>query len=347
MMKTNIFDLNFEELRKILIDLDEPDYRTQQIWEGLYVQFWSDAGSFSSLPLPMREKLAEKFEFNSLTVDRFMQSKDGETLKYLFKLQDEETIETVLMSYSDRNTVCISSQVGCAMGCGFCATGNMGFSRNLSTGEIVEQVIRAAGQFRTQGKKLTNVVFMGMGEPFHNYRAVMKVVGIINDKRGFSLGARRITISTVGLVPGIKQLKNENSQINLAISLHAADDELRTSLMPINNKYPISVLMEACQEYINKTHRRISIEWALIDGVNDSADQAHKLVRLIKGKLFHVNLIRLNPVKHYFGNPTGTKRAADFQSILTAAGISCTFRVRRGIDIQAGCGQLASESLVT
>jgi len=344
MMKSNIFDLNFEELRDILIDWDEPEYRTQQIWEGLYVQLWSDAESFSSLPLSLREKLAEEFVFNSITVDRSMQSKDGETLKYLFKLRDEAAIETVLMSYSERNTVCISSQVGCAMGCGFCATGNMGFSRNLSTGEIVEQVIRAADQFRTQGKKLTNVVFMGMGEPFHNYSAVLKVIDIINDKRGFSLGARRITISTVGLVPGIKKFTGENSQINLAISLHAADDELRTSLMPVNTKYPISVLMEACQEYIDKTHRRISIEWALIDGVNDNADQAHKLVRLIKGKLFHVNLIRLNPVNHYFGNPTGTKRAADFQSILTAAGISCTFRVRRGIDIQAGCGQLASES---
>ncbi len=347
MMKSNIFDLNFEELRKILMDWDEPDYRTQQIWEGLYVQFWSEAETFSSLPLPLRRKLAQEFEFNSLAVDRSMQSKDGETLKYLYKSRDETAIETVLMSYSDRNTVCVSSQVGCAMGCGFCATGNMGFSRNLTTGEIVEQVIKAANQFRTHGKKLTNVVFMGMGEPFHNYPAVMKAVEIINDKRGFSLGARRITISTVGLVPGIRQFTSENSQVNLAISLHAADDELRTSLMPVNNKYPISVLMEACQEYIEETHRRISIEWALIDGVNDSADQAYKLVRLIKGKLFHVNLIRLNPVKHYFGIPTGTKKAANFQSILTAAGISCTFRVRRGIDIQAGCGQLASESKVT
>jgi len=233
MMKSNIFDLNFEEIRDILIDWDEPEYRTQQIWEGLYVQLWSDAESFSSLPLSLREKLAEEFVFNSITVDRSMQSKDGETLKYLFKLGDEAAIETVLMSYSDRNTVCISSQVGCAMGCGFCATGNMGFSRNLSTGEIVEQVIRAADQFRTQGKKLTNVVFMGMGEPFHNYSAVLKVIDIINDKRGFSLGARRITISTVGLVPGIKKFTGENSQINLAISLHAADDELRTSLMPV------------------------------------------------------------------------------------------------------------------
>ena len=343
-MKTNIFDLNFEDLRNILIGWGEPEYRTQQIWEGLYVQFWKTPESFSSLPLPLRKKLADQFEFENIHVDRFVQSQDGETTKYLFKMQDGTAIETVLMSYSDRNTVCISSQVGCAMGCGFCATGNMGFSRNLSTGEIIEQIIRTAEHLRDVGEKLTNIVFMGMGEPFHNYPAVMKVVDIINDQRGFSLGARRITISTVGLVPGIRKFTNENSQVNLAISLHAADDELRSSLMPVNNKYPISDLMEACQEYINQTNRRISIEWALIEGVNDTADQAHKLVRLIKGKLFHVNLIRLNPVKHYFGIPTATNRAEKFQKILTSAGIPSTFRVRRGIDIQAGCGQLASES---
>lgn len=343
-MKTNIFDLNFDELRKILIDWEEPEYRAQQIWEGLYVQLWSEPDLFSSLPLSLREKLVENFEFKSLEIKKSLQSTDGETLKFLFQLKDGAAIETVLMSYSERNTVCISSQVGCAMGCDFCATGNMGFSRNLSAGEVVEQVIRAAGLLRKQGKKLTNVVFMGMGEPFHNYSAVMKVVEIINDQRGFSLGARRITISTVGLVPGIKKFKNENSQVNLAISLHAADDELRSSLMPVNKKYPISLLMEACQNYQDSTRRRISIEWALIEGVNDTADQAHKLVELIKGKLFHVNLIRLNPVKHYPGNPTTTDRAADFQSIILAAGIPCTFRVRRGIDIQAGCGQLARES---
>ena len=343
-MKTNIFDLDFDELRKILLAWDEPEYRTQQIWEGLYIQLWSGADAFTSLPLPLREKLAENFEFKNLIVDRALQSTDGETLKYLFKMKDGTTIETVLMSYSERNTVCISSQVGCALGCSFCATGNMGFSRNLSTGEIIEQIIRVEEQLRNQDKKLTNVVFMGMGEPFHNYPAVMKVVEIINDQRGFSLGSRRITISTAGLVPGIRKFTQENSQVNLAISLHAADDELRSSLMPVNDKYSISVLMDACQDYIKKTNRRISIEWALIDGVNDTADQAHKLVRLLKGKLFHVNLIRLNPVKHYFGNPTATNEAEKFQKILIAAGIPSTFRVRRGIDIQAGCGQLASES---
>ncbi len=344
MTKTNIFDLDFDELQKILVAWEEPEYRTQQIWEGLYIQLWSSADAFTSLPLPLRQKLTEKFEFKNLVVAEAQQSADGETLKYLYELNDATAIETVLMSYSDRNTVCISSQVGCAMGCGFCATGNMGFSRNLTAGEIIEQIVRSEEHWRNQGKKLTNVVFMGMGEPFHNYSAVMKVLDIINDQRGFSLGARRITISTVGLVPGIRRFAEENLQVNLAISLHAADDELRSSMLPINDKYPISELISACQEYIEKTNRRISIEWALIEGVNDTADQAHKLVRLIKGKLYHVNLIRLNPVKHYAGLPTPTNAAENFQRILVSAGIPCTFRVRRGIDIQAGCGQLASKS---
>jgi 23S rRNA (adenine2503-C2)-methyltransferase len=343
MKKANIYDSNFEELSAIIQDWGEPSYRAVQIWEGLFHHYWSSWESFTTLSLPLRTKLNENFQLNTIQQDQEQRSEDGETTKLLYRLNDDTAIETVLMSYRERYTVCISSQAGCAMGCDFCATGDLGFIRNLTTGEIVEQVIRAAEIFQLKNKKLTNVVFMGMGEPFHNYSAVLKASKILNDPVGFSLGARRITISTVGLVPGIKKFAQEKTQMNLAISLHAADDELRSSMMPVNKKYPISDLMKACQEYISLTNRRISIEWALIEGVNDTEEQAHKLIGLIKGKLFHVNLIRLNPVKHYSGNPTNTDQAATFQKQILDAGIPCTFRVRRGIDIQAGCGQLASQ----
>ena len=344
MKKDNIFDLNYFEIEQIIQGWEEPAYRALQIWEGLYQQYWTTPDQFSNLPLSLRNQLDQNYILTALAPDKILSSDDGETTKYLFRLSDGAAIETVLMSYSNRNTVCISSQVGCAMGCDFCATGNMGFTRNLSAGEIVEQVIRAAQIFRSHGRNLTNLVFMGMGEPFHNYDAVLKSIDILNDQRGLSLGARRMTISTVGLVPGIRRFAAEGSQVNLAISLHAADDQLRSTLMPVNKKYPLLELMAACQDYILKTRRRVSIEWALIDRVNDMPEQAYKLAELIKGKLFHVNLIRLNPVKHYSGSPTGTDQAAVFQNILIKAGIQCTFRVRRGLDIQAGCGQLASES---
>jgi 23S rRNA (adenine2503-C2)-methyltransferase len=338
-MKPNIFNLNFEELKQTLLNWGEPGYRAQQIWDGLYLQFWPDPELFTPLPLTLRDRLADHFDFKSLSPAKTLLSEDGETQKILYTLRDGSAIETVLMSYTGRNTVCISCQVGCAMDCGFCATGNMGFSRNLEVGEILEQVVKTSTQLKQDGKTLTNIVFMGMGEPFHNYSSV-----ILNDPGGFSFGARRITISTAGLVPGIRRFAKQKSQVNLAISLHAADDRLRSSLMPVNKKYPITELLDACREYINNTHRRISIEWALIEGINDTAEQAHKLAELIKGELFHVNLIRLNPVKHYSGIPTGTDQAAAFQNILLSAGVPCTFRVRRGIDIQAGCGQLASDS---
>jgi len=220
----------------------------------------------------------------------------------------------------------------------------MGLTRNLSQGEIVEQVVLTAVDLKTNGRTLTNVVFMGMGEPFQNYRAVLGAIHVLNNSRGFGMGARRFTISTVGLIPGIKHFTEENTQINLAISLHAADDELRSSIVPINKKYPISQLLAACEEYIHTTGRRITIEWALMDSINDTEDQANKLVSLISGMLVHVNLIQLNPVAHYTGEPALDHETHRFQNILIDAGIPCTIRLRRGIDIQAGCGQLASVS---
>ena len=343
-MRSNLFDLDFAELSEVILDWNEPAYRAQQIWQGIYQKYWINSLEFTTLPLALRNKLDRHFVFGTLNPEKELQSNDGLTKKILYRLHDKSAIETVLMGYADRNTVCISSQVGCGMGCNFCATGNMGFIRNLSRGEIVEQVIKTAADLGQNGKSLTNVVFMGMGEPFNNYQPVIDAVQILNDPKGLGMGKRRFTISTVGLVPGIKRFTEENTQINLAISLHAADDVLRSTIVPINRKYPILELMAACRQYIQKTNRRITFEWALIDGVNDTTDQARKLSKLVEGMLAHVNLIQLNPVAHYGGKPAKDDQARKFQKILTDAGIACTIRLRRGIDIQAGCGQLAIES---
>ena len=343
-MKANLFDLDYEDLSGVIQGWNEPAYRTQQIWQGLFQNFWNSSEEFSTLSIQLRKKLDQHFIFGALNPEKDLQSNDGSTRKILYRLMDNAAIETVLMGYTDRNTVCISSQVGCGMGCKFCATGNMGFIRNLSRGEIVEQVIKTAADLGQNGKRLTNVVFMGMGEPFHNYQPVMDAVRILNDPRGFGMGARRFTISTVGLIPEIKQFTEDNSQINLAISLHAADDLLRSSIVPINRKYPLVELMAVCRRYIQKTNRRITFEWALIAGVNDTAEQARKLSNLLGDMLAHVNIIQLNPVPHYGEKPADEDKALNFKKILTDEGIACTIRLRRGIDIQAGCGQLASES---
>ncbi len=343
-MAPNLYDLSFEGLTNLLQEFKQPAFRAKQIWQGIYQSLWSDMADFSNLPLSLREQISNQYNLAGLTLEKKLSSRDGKTHKYLYSLDDGKAIETVLMAYHNRNTVCISSQVGCALGCKFCATGNMGFIRNLSSGEIVEQVIKSAAILMANGNKLTNVVFMGMGEPFHNFQAVQEAIAILNDPGGFGMGKRRFTISTVGIVPGIKNLTQERSQINLALSLHAADDRLRSKIVPINSKYNISALMRACDEYLEITKRRITIEWALIDGVNDTVEQARMLVDLIKGKLFHVNLIQLNPVDHYSGKPALDLNARRFQKIVEAAGITCTIRLRRGIDIQAGCGQLASKT---
>ena len=228
------------------------------------------------------------------------------------------------------------------MGCVFCATGQMGFGRNLSSGEIVEQVLFFARELASVGQVVTNIVVMGMGEPFHNYDAVLEAIRRLNDPLGFNLGARRFTISTVGIVPMIRRFADEKNQVNLAISLHAANDEHRTSLLPVNRKYPIKELIDACRYYVETTHRRITFEWALIQEVNDFEQDARELAGLIKGLLCHVNIIPLNPTKKYTGKSTTHERALAFQAVLVKNGIPCTIRLRRGLDIIAGCGQLAS-----
>jgi 23S rRNA (adenine2503-C2)-methyltransferase len=339
-----IYDLDLAQIKEALVSWSEPAYRAQQIWQGLYHSLWARADQFTSLPAKLRQRLGDEFSFAALTPGKVLASSDGETVKTLFILPDQLAIEAVLMRYETRRTLCISTQAGCAMGCVFCATGQMGFKRNLTSGEIVEQVLYYARQLKESGDVVTNVVVMGMGEPFHNYENTLAAIDRLNDANGMNLGARRFTISTVGLVPMIQRFAQEDRQINLAISLHAADDSMRSSLLPVNRKYPIAQVISACREYVEKTGRRVTFEWALIRDVNDTPEVAQKLGVLLKGLICHVNVIPLNPTRKYPGQATTRERAAAFCAALEAVGISATVRIRRGIDIQAGCGQLATDA---
>lgn len=342
--KLLIYDFDFEQITATLRSWGEPSYRGTQVWVGLYQQLHATWDDFTTLPISLRQRLAENFAISNLQPERTLASSDGQTVKTLFRLPDGQPIEAVLMRYHDRRTLCISSQSGCAMGCVFCATGQMGFQRHLTSGEIVEQVIYYARQLDSQGERVTNVVLMGMGEPFHNYDATMAAIDRLNHSEGLNLGARRFTVSTVGLVPVIKRFAGEGRQVNLAVSLHTTDDELRSSMISINRKHPVDELLAACREYVRKTNRRITFEWALIRDVNDTPEHARRLGERLQGMLCHVNVIPLNPTEGYEGEATTEERAAAFQAELKDFGIPCTVRVRRGIDIQAGCGQLASEN---
>ncbi len=335
-----IYDLSSSDLALLLQEWGEPSYRGGQIWQGLYQNFWDSPEQFTNLPAFLRAKLSETLLFGALTPVTTLKSSDNQTLKTLFRLHDGQAVEAVLMKYNTRRTLCISTQVGCAMGCVFCATGQMGFKRHLSSGEIVAQVMYYARQLHQQGESVTNVVVMGMGEPFHNYNNTLAAIDRLNDPQGYNLGARRFTISTVGLVPAIRRFAAEKRQVNLAISLHSADDPLRTQMLPVNKSYPVDEVLAACRDYVTATGRRITFEWALINGVNDTPAQAHLLASKLKGLLCHVNAIPLNPTQGYSGQATTRQRAEAFRDILSHAGIPCTLRLRRGVDIQAGCGQL-------
>ncbi|HEX9017838.1 MAG TPA: 23S rRNA (adenine(2503)-C(2))-methyltransferase RlmN [Anaerolineaceae bacterium] len=342
MTKPIVYDLDLDGLKTLLAEWGEPTYRAQQIWQGLYQNLWTAPEEFSNLPKSLREKMAEALQWQVLVPELTLKSSDGDTVKTLFRLEDGREIEAVLMRYDERRTLCISSQAGCAMGCVFCATGQMGFKRHLTSGEIVAQVMFYAHQLKEQGEQVTNVVLMGMGEPFHNYQNTMKAIDRLNDPKGYNLGARRFTISTVGLAPMIRKFADEKRQVNLAISLHAANNEQRSALLPTNRRYPIEEILNACRYYVEQTHRRVTFEWALIRDENDTPEVAHELATLLKGLLCHVNVIPLNPTKKYSGQATTRERAQVFADVLNKAGIPCTIRIRRGIDIQAGCGQLAS-----
>ena len=336
-----VYDLDYRSLSGTLESWNEPAYRAKQIWQGLYQHLYNSPEQFTNLPIALRERMRAELDFEGLRPARYLDSSDGQTRKTLFELHAGLVVEAVLMRYDKRRTLCISTQAGCAMGCVFCATGQMGFKRHLSSGEIVAQVMYYARLLRAEAGAVTNVVLMGMGEPFHNYDNTMAAIDRLNDPDGYNLVARRFTISTVGLVPMIKRFADEKRQVNLAVSLHAADDEARSSMLPVNKRWNIDEVLDACRYYISQTGRRITFEWALIHGVNDTPVVAGKLVARLKGLLCHVNAIPLNPTSGYSGKATSHARAVQFKAALEQAGIPCTIRMRRGIDVQAGCGQLA------
>lgn len=339
----DLYDLDRDGLDALLRSWGEPRYRAGQLWGWLHARRVSSFAEMTDLPRALRARLEEETTLGTLTVEAEQRSRDG-TIKRLYRLSDGQLVESVLMSYDDgRRTACISSQAGCAMGCVFCATGQMGFSRNLSATEIFEQAHRYAVDLGARGERLSNVVLMGMGEPFHNYDAVLAAVRRILSDLG--IGARHVTISTVGLVPQIRRFAEEGLQVRLAVSLHAATDEARGALMPVNRRWPLAELLDACRYYVERTGRRVTFEWALIAGRNDGPGDAERLGRLLRGLPCHVNLIPLNPTRGYDGKPTTEPDAATFVGVLERFGIPATVRVRRGIDVDAGCGQLRSEVL--
>lgn len=342
-MMTNLYVLNQAEIEALLVSWGYPRFRAKQLWAWLYDKPAASFDAMTDLPAALREKLAAEATLGVLSVAAEQASKDG-TLKRVYQLPDGQLIESVLMPYDDdRRTACISSQAGCAMGCVFCATGQMGFARHLTDAEIVEQAMHFAQHLHAEGERLSNIVLMGMGEPFHNYDNTLAAVRRLMGDLG--IGARHITISTVGLVPQIRRFADEGLQVRLAISLHAATDDERSALLPVNRRYPLADLIEACRYFIEKNGRRISFEWALIAGQNDTPEQAHALGALLKGLLCHVNLIPLNPTGGYAGRPSDPAAARRFIETLAEYGVPATIRVRRGIDIDAGCGQLKAEVL--
>jgi 23S rRNA (adenine2503-C2)-methyltransferase len=327
------YEYTKEQLGELLTD--EPRYRVDQVWHGL----WSEAQSFediTTIPKALRTRLVEQFP-PSLEVANDVQSDRGSTRKWVFRLHDGATIETVLMAYDDRVTVCVSSQAGCGVGCSFCATGQAGFTRHLSAGEVLEQVMFAARE--AAPRRVSNVVFMGMGEPLENYRVTVEVVKRLHEYRGLS--ARHLTVSTVGVAPAIERLAKEGLALTLAVSLHAANNETRNELIPLNRRYPLERLHQACLNWIATTSRRLSFEWALIDGVNDTERALEELARYAQSLRAHVNLIPLNPTPGYLVLGSSAQRVREFRDGLEALGINVTVRNTRGRSIDAACGQLA------
>lgn len=321
-------------------------YRLRQLYRAAAKELAASVGAVTTLPKELRIALEERgLSFSSLEPVLVQRSGDKQTTKALFRLHDGNEVEAVLMEHAgDRTTVCISSQAGCAFACAFCSTGQAGFNRNLSAVEIFDQTLFFARELAQRDRRVTNVVFMGMGEPFHNYDRVMEAVALLNDPNGFGLGNRHITISTVGLVDKIDRFADEHLQVNLAISLHAPSDELRSRFMPVNRRYHVEQLMRACERYVQKTNRKVFFEYVMLDGVNDDAECAHQLAALMRGHLYHVNLIPYNatPDGAFAGTPR--ERIWEFAAILDAAGVPTTVRRNMGRDIAAACGQLRADT---
>ena len=393
----NIYDLSPDRLTAVMTEWGEPAFRARQVLHWLYKELVISFDAMTNLPQALRTRLQEQYRIGSAELVAQKISTDGWTRKVLLKMKDGSTVESVLMLYYDRATVCVSSQVGCAMGCSFCATGQMGFTRNLSTGEILEQVLwfnrwlrehphratlapsekpRYTGQKQAQSigagtrhavgandelnlwhtnadethdgaineiNTVTNIVFMGMGEPLVNYANLWSAIRMLNSPQGLGMGARRLTVSTVGVVSQIRRMAKEEIAVNLAVSLHAPNDELRSQLVPMNERFNVEELISACREYIDATKRRITFEYVLINGVNDGLHLARELAELLKGLLCHVNLIPLNPVPGTDMLATPREQVFAFQKIVQDAGIWTTVRIERGQDIAAACGQLKVE----
>jgi 23S rRNA (adenine2503-C2)-methyltransferase len=337
------YDRSRDDLAELLTG--HPRYRVDQVWEGLYGRL-AEPGELTNVPKALRAELTQLLPGALEPVTESV-SGNGDTVKFLWELRGGSRIETVLMLYRDRATVCISSQAGCAMACGFCATGQAGFTRHLTTGEIVEQVVRASRRARDAGRRVSNVVYMGMGEPMANEATVWESVERIHGDLGIS--ARHITISTVGILPGIRALADRPLPVNLAVSLHAANDELRDELVPINRRYPIDDLVDACRDYLDRKNRRVSFEWAMIDGVNDRDRDAAELAALCRRlrPRAHVNLIPLNPTPGYPTRGSSLRRVHEFRDLLETLGANATVRQNRGTEIDAACGQLAAGQPVT
>lgn len=337
----NIKDYNLEELKQELIKIGEKPYRAEQIFSWIYKENVASFDDMTNLSLELRDKLKKEFSLCIYKILRKQESSDG-TKKYLFDLSDGNAIETVLMSYHHGYSICVSSQIGCKMGCKFCASTGINFIRSLTSGEIVEQILAVQ---RDTGVKISNVVFMGIGEPLDNYDNVLNAIHILNNQKGLNIGARHISISTSGLVPKIYDLANEELQCTLSISLHATTNEKRSSMMPVNNAYPIEELIKACKEYIKKTNKRISFEYALAKGNNDDLEDAKRLVKLLKGMICHVNLIPINPIEQGIYKKSSNENIIRFRDYLNENGIVATIRRELGSDIDAACGQLRRKNL--
>lgn len=337
----NIKDYNLDELTKELESIGEKKFRAEQIFKWLYVEKVKSFDEMTNLSLELRKKLKENFDICNFEIVKKLVSKDG-TIKYLFGLNDGNAIESVLMEYHFGKSVCVSSQIGCKMGCKFCASTGIPFIRSLTSGEIVEQIIAIE---QDTGSKVSNVVFMGIGEPMDNFENVLNAIGILNNPKGLNIGARHISVSTSGVVPRIYEFADKDIQCTLSISLHSADDEIRSSMMPVNNAYNIEELMKACKYYIAKTNKRISFEYALAKDNNDNLQDAKKLVDLLQGMLCHVNLIPINKIDNGNYQKSSLENIIKFRDYLNDHGIVATIRRELGSDINAACGQLRRQNL--
>ena len=337
----NIKDYTLDELKEELKEIGEKPFRAEQIYKWLYEARVSNFDEMTNLSLELREKLKQIYEIKEFKILKKQVASDG-TRKYLFDVLDGNAIETVLMEYHHGFSICVSSQIGCKMGCKFCASTGISFARNLSSGEIIEQIMAVE---RDANVRISNIVFMGIGEPLDNYDNVVRAIRIINHPKGLNIGARHISISTSGLVPKIYQLAEENIQCTLSISLHATTDEQRSKMMPVNNIYHIEELLQACKDYIEKTHRRISFEYALAKENNDNLEDAKRLVKLLKGMLCHVNLIPINKIENGAYTKSSNENIMKFRDYLNDHGIVATIRRELGSDIDAACGQLRRKNL--